>query len=108
MSAFNTIEASVACPNCRVACDFEVQFKFGDTWQHRYRVGDMLRWGGNDIGKPGYKEVIVDGVGGPCPSCGIEFIDFDVTIVNDHVVGARPAATPRPPGGDDGYLVVRK
>lgn len=108
MSAFNTVHAPVACPNCGAARDFEVQFKFGDTWQHRYRVGDVLRQGGNDVGDRGHKEVLVEGIGGPCPNCGTEFLDFDVLIVDNRVAEVRPATTPRPPGGDEGFVVVRR
>lgn len=100
MSAFNTVEAAVACPICGAYHHFEVQFKFGDTWQHRYRVGDMLRWGGNDVGERVVNEVIVEGIGGPCPSCCTEFLDFDVVIVDNRVAEVRPIATPQPPGTD--------
>jgi hypothetical protein len=48
-----------------------IQFKYGDTWQHTYDVGDPLRWGGNDIGEPGQKHVVVDAIAeDPCPNCG--------------------------------------
>jgi hypothetical protein len=87
--------------------EFEVQFKFAHTWQNRYRIGEALRWGGNDIGEPGHKEVLVEGIGGPCPSCGTEFLDFDVVILDNRVAEVRPTTTPRPLGSE-GYLVVRK
>ncbi len=108
MSAFNTVEGPVTCPKCGVAHDFEVQFKFGETWQHRYRVGDVLRWGGNDVGERGNKEVLVEGIGGPCPSCGTEFLDFDVLIVDNRVTEVRLTTAPRPLGGDDGFVVLRR
>jgi hypothetical protein len=108
MSAFNTVESLVACPSCGAARDFEVQFKFGDTWQHRYRIGDVVRWGGNNVGEPGHKEVLVEGIGGPCPTCCTEFLDFDVVIVDNRLAEVRPTTTPRAPGGAEGFIIVRK
>ena len=108
MGAFNTITAPVACPNCGVVSEFEVQFKYGDVWQHHYRVGDPLRWGGNDVGQPGFQEVVVEGIGGPCPACGEKFLDFDVVMIADHTAEIRPTPTPRPATGAEGFVVVRK
>lgn len=36
-------------------------FKYGDSWQHHYVLGDKLNWGGNDVGEPGHKLVVVVG-----------------------------------------------
>ena len=73
MSAFNTVFASAECPKCCVHCDVSIQFKFADCWQHRYRLGDELAWGGNDrdCRKAKGKDVVVDGIcESPCPHCG--------------------------------------
>lgn len=40
----------------------EIQFKYGDVWQHIYRVGDELSWGGNDIGERSAGTVVAYGV----------------------------------------------
>ena len=50
MSAFNTVTVEQVCPRCQNRIQVRVQFKYGDTWQNEYRLGDRLRWGGNDIG----------------------------------------------------------
>ena len=83
MSAFNTVETLTVCPVCAAEGRFEVQFKYGDTWQHHYQVGEPLRWGGNDVGVRGAALVVVDGIGGPCLNCGADFIESDVVIVDN-------------------------
>lgn len=73
MGAFNIVRACAVCPTCRQETAVAVQFKYGDTWQHEYDVGDQLRWGGNDIGVKGKKHVVVDGIAEvPCAHCGSE------------------------------------
>ena len=49
----------------------EVQFKYGDTWQFDYGLGDELKWGGNDIGDRDFELVVVDGAA-DCPVCKTE------------------------------------
>ena len=71
MGAFNVVSTSVRCPRCGSLVSVRIQFKFGDTSQHEYVLGDELRWGGNDVGLPGQGHVVVDGVSEePCPICG--------------------------------------
>ena len=38
-----------------------IQFKFGDCWLFEYVMGDTLRWGGNDHGRPGIRHAAVYG-----------------------------------------------
>jgi hypothetical protein len=69
-----------------------VQFKYGDTWQHRYVVGDKLEWSGNDIGDPGHKLVFVEGAPGECPVCGhAPDMTYDVEVQEDVIVDVRPS-----------------
>lgn len=73
MSAFNTLSATVPCPNCTREFEVEIQFKFGDVWQFQYRLRDMLQWGGNDYGIKWPGRVVVDGTAAsPCPHCGFD------------------------------------
>ncbi len=73
MGAFNTVTATTACRRCNTSITVPIQFKYGDTWQHDYTIGDELRWGGNDIGAPGQAHVVVDGIAAaPCPNCGYD------------------------------------
>jgi hypothetical protein len=70
VSAYNTVSAKLRCPACGSEVTVPVQFKFGNTWQFHYDVGEVLRWGGNDIGERGKRHVVVDGVvAGKCPRC---------------------------------------
>lgn len=70
MSAYNTVSAEIACPSCSSQVKVNVQFKYGNTWQLRYEVGDNLKWGGNDVGERGLRHVVVDGVvEDACPKC---------------------------------------
>jgi hypothetical protein len=72
MSAYNRIELSEreACPNCGSCIVRIVQFKYGEVWQHTYRVGDPLVWGENNIGAPGHHKVIASAHPEGCPVCG--------------------------------------
>jgi hypothetical protein len=106
MGAFNLARGPALCPNCNRSADFEVQFKYGDTWQHAYRVGDKIRWGGNDIGIPGRKRVLVEGIGGPCPHCKADNLDFDVLIEEDEIVGIEPVHGARRATGPEGFIVL--
>jgi len=54
MGAFNTVRATLACPACGKVGEFEIQFE--------YRIGDALRWGGNQVGRPGAGRVRVEGL----------------------------------------------
>jgi hypothetical protein len=93
MGAFNTVRASAVCPRCHSSVDVTIQFKYGDTWQHEYSLGDRLRWGGNDIGLPGKRSVIVDGVAEtPCSNCGFDDEwGFYVLLECDQISRAVPA-----------------
>lgn len=70
MGAYNEVKANVECPNCHNRVPVWIQFKFGDTAQHRYAVGDTLSWRGNDVGVSGLREVLVQGEALGCPVCG--------------------------------------
>lgn len=87
MGAFNTLEVEASCPNCGTVAELSIQFKYGETWQHSYRLGDRLQWGRNDHGFPGMRKVEVLGTMAPCPSCGKDDADYMVLIKNDVLVG---------------------
>lgn len=53
---------------------------YGDVRQYRYSLGDGVAWGGNDVGNARSTLVQVEGLGGPCPSCGTDFIEFDILL----------------------------
>ena len=89
MGAFNTVEISGTCPGCQKEDTLEVQFKYGDTYQHRYKVGDVITWGGNDRGKPGHSKVVVYGFA-VCPICDAE-LEYEVWLEKDRIVAVKPA-----------------
>jgi len=103
MSAYNRLRAVARCPNCGETSEQVIQFKFGDAWLTEYAIGDTLRWGGNDIGRPGVKKVIVLGAGEECPVCHRRGEDFSVVIERD-VLTAVDAAPAGPPPMTDGEL----
>ena len=89
MGAFNTLRATTVCPVCKTTSTFDIQFKYGNTWQDNYEIGSKLRWGGNDKGIPGLARVLVEGIGGPCPNCGAPYVEFDIMVECDTIVGVR-------------------
>jgi len=82
------------------------QFKYGDTWQYEYRIGDELRWGGNDIGRMGHQRVAVDAIlendDGPP---GLEE-DLIVTIDNNILVSVEPNTGAFQFVGNDSFVVL--
>ena len=108
MSAFNTVTGEVQCPVCGKVATFCVQFKYGDTWQYAYRLGDSLRWGGNDIGCRDAERVKVEGIGGPCPHCGTEYLDFDLCIEGSRLVELRAIGTVRTSYSPQGFVIFKE
>lgn len=88
MSAYNTVSVKLKCPVCGSDVTVPVQFKYGNTWQFHYDIGETLRWGGNDIGERGKKRVVVDGVvAGKCPNCSYDGEwNAYIHVENDRVV----------------------
>ncbi len=94
MGTYNTVaEIPANCPQCHAKVSVGVQFKFGETWQYRYIIGDALRWGRNDVGTTGLVRVVADGAADePCPVCGYDGDwDFYVFIERDRIVGVGDA-----------------
>lgn len=91
MSAFNTVTLSWPDPKSGRTMELRVQFKFGDTWQHEYREGDRLKWGGNDIGPQKARYVVVDGALEGMPPEGMGE-DFEVHIRDGIIEKVVPAS----------------
>ncbi|RKG84014.1 hypothetical protein [Corallococcus terminator] len=68
----------------------EVQFKFGDIWQYEYVLGARILLEKKQEAWVPEKLVIADGIGGPCPACGTEFLDFDVYIQRGVIESVTP------------------
>ena len=108
MGAFNSIYDDFKCPVCDQTGRFEVQFKYGDCWQYIYQIGEKIKWGGNDKGIPGCEEVIIEAIGGPCPNCGEQYIEFDLLLKKDRIISITPIGTERPHETKEGYIIVKK
>jgi hypothetical protein len=94
MPAYNEVTAreEEECSRCDSKIRRAVQFKYGDTWQHRYEIGDRIRWGGNDVGEAGHKVVAVEGYANECPICGhVPDTTYDITIRADVIESVRPS-----------------
>ena len=91
MGAFNIVHLAWRRSQASEVHDLKIQFKYGDTWQHEYSVGDILKWGGNDIGERDAKRVVVDG----CLDSPTAFPSvpesFEVHIVNGRIDRVIPA-----------------
>ena len=91
MGAFNVVAFEWINPLTRENHSLRVQFKYGDTWQHEYKVGDTLKWGGNDVGDRRATRVVVDG----ClesPGQSVVPTDFEVHIVDGRIAEVCPAS----------------
>jgi len=109
MGLFNTLTATAACPVCKREGLFEVQFKYGKTWQYDYRLGDPLNWSGTqaDRGSPGARKVRVEAIAAnPCPYCGTEDLEFDVMVDGDRITALEPVGPTRTTQNADGYVIV--
>jgi len=90
MSSFNILIAEIRCPDCSKDHEARIQFKFGNTWQLKYRIGDTIKWGGNDIGSPDLKKVKVYGIieSTTCPFCNRDNIaeEYDIFIKENVII----------------------
>jgi DNA-directed RNA polymerase subunit RPC12/RpoP len=94
MSAYNILTATIQCPNCHHTNEGCIQFKFGDTWQHHYKSGDTIKWGGNDIGIANLQAVKVYGIleSYRCNECGYRLeTEYDILIQHDMIKSVHPA-----------------
>jgi hypothetical protein len=95
MGAFNTLITETICTNCQKQFQVRLQFKFGDTWQHIYHMGNALKWNGNDIGSPDLHKVRIYGIAenSICAYCGYENSEeFDIDVENNILIKIHPLA----------------
>jgi hypothetical protein len=83
MGAFNTVELETICSACQNKVLLKIQFKYGDTWQYEYVIGDKIKWGGNDIGIRA-KRIVISGISEECPLCKKD--ENFVIYVNDNII----------------------
>jgi hypothetical protein len=106
MSAFNILKAVCICPICGKSELFSIQFKYGSTWQYEYKIGETLRWGGNQIGVQTNKPVQVEAIGGPCPNCATDYIEFNIMIKWNVIERAIPLGLKRLNGSPEGFEII--
>lgn len=87
---YNVLLVPGRCGACGGEIERRVQFAWGDAWLHEYSVGDRLTWGGNDVGDPGIRRVVVEAAAEPCPVCGGEGPEGEVVVERDVITGWRP------------------
>ena len=90
MGMYNVLLVRERCGACGDEIDRRVQFAWGDTWLHEYAVGARLAWGGNDVGEPRMRRVVVDAAAEACPVCGGDGPEGEVVVERDVLVGWRP------------------
>jgi predicted RNA-binding Zn-ribbon protein involved in translation (DUF1610 family) len=94
MSSFNILITQIVCPNCGAKQQVRIQFKFGDTWQLQYKLGDKISWGGNDVGSPDLINVKAYGIAESltCTSCKEDSIpeEYDIFISNSIITSVSP------------------
>lgn len=86
-----------------------IQFKFGDTWQNQYLIGDLIRWGGADIGMPGLDKVKVYGISelDKCPSCQQPIFDeYEIIVEKDIIKYINPIFNLEDYDSNDGNYVI--
>jgi hypothetical protein len=106
MSAVNHLHIEHVDPKDGIKRNCIVQFKFGDTWETNYRLGDKLAWGGNDNGEPGKRRVVVHGVTGSCDTSGVLPEDWFIFIENDVIKSVEPDDGRYNFDDSDGYYLV--
>lgn len=87
MGAYNILISEISCPDCSGKHMGRIQFKFGNTFQFIYNVGEVVKWGGNDIGSPDLKNIKAYGIieSTTCPLCKNNNIieEYDIFIENN-------------------------
>jgi len=97
MGAYNTVDVVrlAPCPRCGDTGLVAVQFAYGDTQQYSYKIGDLIRWGGNDIGEFTQKSVRILGTPEYCRKCGFEVEGEYVLVVDCGKLARYEQATAR-------------
>jgi hypothetical protein len=93
MGSFNILYCIVNCPHCGHEQEARIQFKYGNTWQFKFQMGDDIKWGGNDIGNHHIQSVMAYGIieSTLCIYCNEHNIpeEYDITIANNKIIGIR-------------------
>jgi hypothetical protein len=88
MGAYNILKTEIQCTHCKKTFIGKVQFKFGDTWQYEYLIGETIKWGAANIGHPDIDNVKVYGIleNLNCPVCESPLeCEYDI-IIKEHTI----------------------
>lgn len=108
MGLFNIVRIEMPCPACGERDRFEIQFKYSETYQHEYELGQRIRWGHPTLnqGTPGHRRVLVDACGGDCRHCQVEFFNCAVVLEGDQIVDVEPISEDPSPLEAQGFIVI--
>ena len=82
MSLYNTLAVESICTKCYSRTTLKIQFRYGEIWDHIYSLEDEIKWGSNNVGEQGKKQVVLDGEAEACDSCD-ETVDYLIFLEND-------------------------
>src|SRR5437868_14601658 len=91
MSAYNTVIFPWKDPDSKKEYNLSIQFKYGDVWQYEFKIGDTLKWGGNDNGNPLAKKVVVEGILEGKKLTNKMPEDFEIHISNNKIISVVPS-----------------
>lgn len=90
MGLFSRTNVQMTCASCGWSGVVEVQFEYGNLYNHVYAVGDPIVWGRTQVGDPSERRVVVEGIA-VCPKCNTEKL-FDIYIEDGRLRAIEPAS----------------
>lgn len=105
MGAYNSLSLSMKCTVCNQKVDMTIQFKYGEVWQHNFKIGDTIIWGRRNSGIKGCRKVVLDGISEACPNCGREN-DVLIMLENDVLTKVMPNNNEFDFSSSDGYYLI--
>ncbi len=85
MGAYNTLNVNVKCRNCSRLYKSNLQFKFGDIWQHEYKLDDAVILEDKSLNNSNYVVygILEDSV---CLYCGYFNPDeYDIFVIRGQI-----------------------
>jgi hypothetical protein len=106
MALYSTIETNFQCSSCDWIGPVEVQFKYGNLWDHTYTIGSPIVWGRTQIGDPAEHRVSAQGLV-VCPGCSTETC-FDILIEGGVIKSVTPDSGEYDYHHGEGHYVILK
>jgi hypothetical protein len=90
MGLYNTLTVEWNDEAAKEKCNLILQFKYGELWQHEYKIGDSVKWGEQSEGDRTAKEVMVEAIleNDDIPNGLSE--EFEILIKNNTIQEVRP------------------